>query len=119
MVSYFILIIRAFLYTLTSNPILLLAIQFMDGLAAGVFSIISVIVVSDIAKDSGRFNFMQGIMIFCNSVGAALSNLLSGIVAKTYGIDSSLIFLGTIAIIGFLFYGRFMPETRNKTFLQL
>lgn len=52
-----ILPLRATLYTLTLNPIALLAIQLLDGIGAGIFGVIGVITISDIAKGTGRFNF--------------------------------------------------------------
>jgi MFS family permease len=116
MASFFVLIIRALLYTKTDNPHLLLLNQILDGLAAGIYSIVSVVIISDLAKDTGRFNFMQGVMIFCNNVGAAFSNLVSGFIAQLYGINTSLLMLGGIALFGLIFYWKFMPETKDKIF---
>ncbi|MBA2654089.1 MAG: MFS transporter [Gammaproteobacteria bacterium] len=112
---YFILVVRAILYTLTTKPYLLIANQLLDGVAAGIFSIVSIVIISDLAKNSGRFNFMQGLMIFCISIGAALSNLVAGYVAKLMSIDVAFILLAGIAAIGLLFFGCLMPETKNKT----
>ncbi len=115
--SFSILIVRTIFYTLTDNPNLLLANQVLDGIAAGIFNIVSVVIITDLAKNSGRFNFMQGIMIFCISIGAALSNLVAGYISKLYGIDSSFRLLTVIAIIGLLFYTLVMPETKGKSYL--
>ena len=40
--------IRGFLYTLTINPYLLVGIQLLDGVGAGIFGVVSVLVVADL-----------------------------------------------------------------------
>jgi MFS family permease len=115
---YAVLFLRAGLYLLTANPNLLLAIQVLDGLASGIFSIVSVVVISDLAKNTGRFNFMQGMMIFCISIGSAFSNLVSGYVAKLFGLDVGIALLGVVAFIGLIFYITIMPETKGREFLS-
>jgi len=107
--------IRAVLYTLTDNPILLLSIQLLDGIGAGIFGVIGVVIISDIAKGTGRFNFSLGLMALSQGIGASSSNVMSGYVVNNFGFNTGFITLACIALIGLFFYEIFMPETKNKT----
>lgn len=109
-----ILPIRAVLYILTDNPILLLSIQLLDGIGAGIFGVIGVVIISDIAKGTGRFNFSLGLMALSQGIGASSSNVMSGYVVNNFGFNTGFITLACIAVLGLCFYGIFMPETKNK-----
>lgn len=109
-----ILPIRAILYTLTDNPIILLSIQLLDGIGAGIFGVIGVVIVSDIAKGTGRFNFSLSLMALSQGIGASSSNVMSGYVVNNFGFNTGFITLACIAVVGLCFYGIFMPETKNK-----
>jgi MFS family permease len=113
-IAFLVLPIRAILYTLTPNPILLLTIQLLDGIGAGIFGVISVVTISDLAKGTGRFNFGQGLVALCVSIGTSLSNVTAGFITKNMGFNGGFIFLAIIAILGLMFYTLLMPETRNN-----
>jgi MFS family permease len=106
--------IRAFLYTLTENPMLLLAIQLLDGIGAGLFGVLAVVIVSDIAKGTGRFNFSLGLMALCQGIGASTSNITSGLIVNQYGYNTGFITLAIIGIFSLLFFTIFMPETKTE-----
>lgn len=114
MVGFLVLPIRALLYTLIQNPFLLLAVQTLDGVATGIFGIIAIIIVSDLVQGSGRFNFSQCLMVLCQGIGAALSNVLAGFAVNLYGLNGGFLTLATFAIIGLLFFWLLMPETKNN-----
>ena len=107
-----ILPLRAILYTLTENPILLLCIQLLDGIGAGIFGVIGIVTISDIAKGTGRFNFSVGLMALFQGIGASFSNIFSGIIVSHYGFNTGFFTLAFIGLIGIAFYGLLMPETK-------
>lgn len=116
--AFLMLIIRAILYVLTDNPYLLLSIQILDGIAAGIFGVLSIIIIADLAKDSGRFNFTQGIVAVFVGTGAGLSNFLGGFIANRFGIHFGLLVLAAVASVGLLVFTSFMPETKGMTNLK-
>lgn len=113
LIAFLILPIRAVLYTLTTKPVLLLAIQLLDGIGAGIFGVIAIVIISDLAKGSGRFNFLQGLVALCTGVGASLSNLIAGFIVKSWGFNTGFLSLSCLSIIGILFFWSFMPETKS------
>lgn len=114
LIAFSILPIRAILYTLTDNPALLLSIQILDGIAAGIIGVIGTIINSDLAAGTGHFNFLQGMSALSTSIGASLSNALAGLIATSFGFHTALFALAITAIVGAAFFIFWMPETRIK-----
>jgi predicted MFS family arabinose efflux permease len=73
LIAFGILPLRAVLYTLTTNTVLLVAIQVMDGIAAAIFGVVSVLVIADLTRGTGRFNLTLGAITTAVGIGAALS----------------------------------------------
>ena len=60
LIAFAVLPIRGVLYTLTHNTVLLVAIQVLDGVGAGIFGVVSVLVIADLTRGTGRFNVSPG-----------------------------------------------------------
>ena len=118
LIAFGVLPIRAVLYTLTVNSIALIAIQILDGIAAGVFGVVSVLVIADLTEGSGRFNVTLGAISTAVGVGAALSQTVAGTIVHRYSFDAGFLFLAGVAAAAFGILYFFMPETRDKTFLK-
>ena len=63
LIAFGVLPIRGVLYTLTSNTVLLVMIQILDGVGAGIFGVVSVLVIADLTRGTGRFNLTLGVNI--------------------------------------------------------
>ena len=108
------LALRGVLYTLSHAPAFLIAVQCMDGLGAGIFGVVSVLMIADLTKGTGRFNLAQGAIASAVGTGAFLSNSVGGFVAKHAGVNAAFLMLAAIAAFGLAFFWRMMPETRDK-----
>ena len=106
-----ILPIRGALYTLSDNAGWLVGVQLLDGIGAGIFGAIFPVIVADLMRDTGRFNVAQGAIITAQSIGAALSTTLAGLVVVQAGYSAAFLTLGAIAAIGFVICWVFLPET--------
>jgi MFS family permease len=109
-----ILPIRGALYTLSDNPAWLVGVQLLDGIGAGIFGAIFPVIVADLMRDTGRFNVAQGAVITAQSIGAALSTALAGLVVVKAGYSAAFLTLGAIAAGGFLICLFALPETREQ-----
>ncbi len=78
LLGFGVLPIRALLYTLTHNAISLVAVQLLDGVANAIFVVVSILVVADRTRGTGRFNLVQGTLATAVGLGAALSNAFGG-----------------------------------------
>ena len=120
MVGFGVLPLRALLYTLTHNAGSLIAIQVFDGVANAIFVVVSILVVADITRGTGRFNLAQGSLATAVGIGAALSNTFGGELIQHFSYRTSFLSLGAIAALAFVLLWTAVPETlpdwnqRNK-----
>jgi MFS family permease len=117
LIAFGVLPIRAVLYTLTTNSIALVAIQVLDGIGAGIFGVVSVLVIADLTKGSGRFNVTLGAIATAVGIGAALSQTIAGAIVHHSSFNTGILFLAAVAAAAFGILYFFMPETRERTFL--
>jgi MFS family permease len=113
LIALAVLPVRGILFSFTSNPVGVIAIQLLDGVAAGIFGVISVLIASDLMRGTGRFNLAQGLTALAVGVGAALSNATSGYVVEWFGYPTGFLYLAGIAVVALLFFAVLMPETRT------
>jgi MFS family permease len=106
------LTIRGVLFATVSDPYLLVAVQAFDGVTAAVFSVMTPLIVADIAFGSGHFNLAQGIVGTAIGIGASLSTVLAGYAADHFGGSIAFIGLATIAAVALTMVWTVMPETR-------
>lgn len=111
--AFSIIFLRAVLFSITENSYHLLIIQLLDGVSAGIFGVIAVVIVSDLAVGTGRFNFLIGVLGLCIGIGSSASNLVAGYITKIYGFPVGFISLGCVAMIGLLAYTFLLPETKR------
>jgi predicted MFS family arabinose efflux permease len=116
LVALAVLPVRGILFSFASSPYGVVAIQLLDGVAAGIFGVISVLIASDLMRGTGRFNLAQGLTALAVGVGAGLSNATSGFVVQWFGYPAGFLYLAAIAGGALLFFAVLMPETmaRNK-----
>jgi len=106
-----ILPLRAVLYTLSDNKAWLVGVQLLDGVGAGIFGAIMPVIVADLMRNTGRFNVAQGAVITAQSIGAALSTALAGLVVVKAGYSAAFLALGAIAAVGLAVCWLWLPET--------
>jgi predicted MFS family arabinose efflux permease len=118
LVAFGVLPVRGVLYTLTVNTGALVAIQILDGVAAGIFGVVSVLVIADLTQGSGRFNLTLGAISTAVGIGASLSQVIAGSIVHHFGSNAGFLFLAAVASTAFGILYFFMPETRDKQFLN-
>ncbi len=117
LIAFGVLPIRAVLYTFTSNTLALVAIQVFDGIGAGIFGVVSILVIADLTQGSGRFNVTIGAIATAVGIGASLSQTIAGAIVHHAGFNTGFLFLAAIAAAAFCILYFFMPETREKSYL--
>src|SRR5712671_2711485 len=92
LVGFAALPIRALLFAWTTDPLVLIAAQALDGVSGTMLGVLTALVVADLTSGTGRFNLAQGFVGTMSGVGASLSTTLSSLVAESLG--------GTAAFLG-------------------
>jgi predicted MFS family arabinose efflux permease len=85
----------------------------MDGIGAAIFGVVSVLVIADLTRGTGRFNFTQGVVATATGLGASLSNGITGFIAQRAGFNAAFLFLAGVATFALSMFWVFMPETKN------
>jgi MFS family permease len=107
--------IRALGFALISDPLLLLAVQALDGISATVLGVLTALVIADLTGGTGRFNLAQGIVGTASGIGATISTTLSGLVAERLGPSAAFLCIAATALLGTLIIWFLMPETKLLT----
>ncbi len=116
LLGFGVLPLRAVLYTMTHNTEGLIAIQLLNGVANAIFGVVSILVVADRTRATGRFNLVQGGLATAVGIGAALSNTFGGKLIQHFSYRISFLSLGAIAALAFLLLWTAIPETlRQRT----
>ncbi len=114
LLAYALLPVRGVLFSFTTNPYGVIGIEVLDGVAAGIFGVVSVLIASDLMRGTGRFNLAQGLMALCIGIGAALSNVVGEYAVQWFGYPTGFLTLAAIAGCAMLFFASLMPETRSR-----
>lgn len=114
LIGFAVLPIRGLLYTMTDAPTFLVAIQILDGVGAGIFGVLSILIVSDLTKGSGLFNTTQGAIATAVGLGASLSNAFAGAIVQHTSYNVAFLTLAGIAVGALVVLWFLVPETKPK-----
>lgn len=79
------------------------------------FGGLSVLVVADLTRGTGRFNLTNGAISTAIGIGAALSNAISRVLVQYAGFHGAFLTLAGIAALAALWFGLVMPETQGNS----
>jgi MFS family permease len=112
LVGFAALPIRALVFAWTTNPIILIAAQVLDGISGTMLGVLTALIVADLTMGTGRFNLAQGFVGTMSGVGASLSTTLSGLVAGSLGRSAGFLGIAAVALTGVLLLWSLMPESK-------
>ncbi len=114
LIGFGVLPVRALLYTLFHAVPALLAVQLLDGVANSIFGVVSILVIADRTRGTGRFNLGQGALATAVGLGASLSTTLGGHLIQNFGYNTSFLALGGVACTAFVLLLFAVPETGKE-----
>jgi MFS family permease len=112
LVAFGALTVRALLFAMTTNPLMLIAIQLLDGVSASVLGVLTALIVADLTSGTGRFNLAQGFVGTLAGVGASLSTTFFGFVVGGFGRAIGFVGIAGVALSAVLIVWLWMPETK-------
>jgi len=118
LLSFVALAVRAAIFAVTSDPYLLIATQLLDGISAATLGVLVPLIIADVTRGSGHFNFAQGMIGAAVGVGASFSTTLAGFIADTSGAAITFLLLACVGVMGLVFVFALVPETRGASSLN-
>ena len=108
------LALRGVLFAVVTSPQVLVAVQLLDGITAATLGVMVPLMIADIARGTGHFNFAQGIVGTAVGIGASISPTLAGYLSDQFGSPVAFLGLAAIAALGLVAVWALMPETRPE-----
>jgi MFS family permease len=108
------LALRALLFGLISNPVLLIPIQLLDGVSGSMLGVLTALIIADLTKGTGRFNLAQGFVGTLAGIGAVLSTTFFSLVVQHFGSATGFISIAAVALCTVLIVWLRMPETKPQ-----
>jgi MFS family permease len=88
-----------------------LSTQILDGVGAGVFGTMYILVTSDLSQGTGRFSLILGLTTAAMSIGGTISGYLGEALAQDLGYEQAFFILMLLSLVPAVLYLTFMPET--------
>lgn len=107
--------IRGLLYTVSDDPAWLIAVQTLDGIGAGIFGVVWLVMCADLTRGTGRYNVTVGAIATAHAIGASASNVVTGFVVAATSYAGGFTFLAGAAMVGLIFFWTMVGETKPKT----
>jgi hypothetical protein len=107
--------VRALLFSLVTDPPLLLAVQLLDGVSGAVVGVMTALVIADATNGTGRFNLAQGLIGTVSGIGASLSTALFGLIAVRFGQTVVFLIIASVAAVAAYIIWLWMPESRPSS----
>src|SRR5215471_13430046 len=118
LIGFSMLPLRGLLFALVTNPVAVVLVQALDGIAATCFGVMVPLVTSDVTARSGHFNLSLGFIGLAIGLGATASTSLAGWVADWFGTTAAFACLAGVGLAATLLVWRAMPETKPATSRQ-
>jgi MFS family permease len=113
-VGFLALPVRIFLYSLTQSPWMLVALQTLDGIGAGVYGVAVVAMCADLTRGRGGFNALQGMLATAVVAGGVVGPLGAGWLADHLGYNGFFLTFAGVAAVAAVLFLLCMPETRPE-----
>ena len=91
-----------------------LSTQILDGVGAGIFGTMYILVTSDISGGTGRFGLTLGLTTAAMSIGGTVSGYIGQAFAEDYGYLEAFWILCIMSTVPAFLYFAFMPETLSQ-----
>lgn len=107
MLPLLIMPVRAALAASTDAPLMMIPVQILDGLAAGILGVVVPSFIVVLLRGSGHVNAGQSVVMLMQGGGAAMSPALTGTIAGHYSFATAFSVLSAIALLAVLLWWRF------------
>lgn len=109
MLALLVMPVRAALAASSAAPLMMVPVQILDGVAAGVLGVVVPSFIAVLLRGNGHVNAGQSVVMLMQGVGAAMSPALTGMIAGHYSFATAFSVLSVIALTALLIWWRYAP----------
>jgi len=113
-IAFWILPFRILSYTFVSDPKMVVWLQTLDGIGAGIYGVVVIALAADLTRGKGRFNTLAGLFATALATGGVAGPLLSGALVQHLGFKLTFYSFGALAVMGAAIFTLFVPETKRE-----
>jgi MFS family permease len=112
-VAFWVLPFRILSYTLAHNPHMVVALQALDGIGAGIYSVAIIAFAADLTRAKGQFNSLLGIFATSQAIGGVVGPVVSGVVLQHFGFNMTFIGFAALALLAAAAFQLLVPSERS------
>ncbi len=112
-VAFWVLPFRILSYTMAHNPHMVVFLQALDGIGAGIYSVAIVAFAADLTRGKGQFNSLLGILATAQAIGGVVGPIVSGLVLQHFGFNITFIGFAALALIAAATFQVLVPSTQS------
>jgi MFS family permease len=104
--------LRALLFTVISDPLLILMVQLLDGITAAIVVVLTILVIADVTSGSGRFNLAQGAVGTLTAISSSVSTGILGVMVYNFGDVTGFLTMAMGTVLAVALLWKLLPETK-------
>lgn len=113
-VAFWVLPFRIFSYTLAHNPHMVVFLQALDGIGAGIYSVAIVAFAADLTRGKGQFNSLLGLFATAQGIGGVVGPIVSGVILQHFGFNITFVGFATLALLAAATFQILVPNTKTS-----
>jgi len=113
-VAFWVLPLRILSYTFAHDPRMVVFLQALDGIGAGIYSVAIVAFAADLTRGKGQFNSLLGIFATAQAIGGVVGPIVSGVVLQHFGFNLTFIGFAALALLDAATFQLLVPETQSE-----
>ncbi len=112
-VAFWVLPFRILSYTLAHSAGMVVVLQALDGIGAGIYGVAIVAFAADLTRGKGKFNALLGIFATAQAIGGVVGPVGSGLVLQHFGFHLTFISFAALALVAAAVFQVFVPGSRK------
>lgn len=112
-IAFWALPLRIFLYSLASSAKAIVWLQMLDGIGAGIYGVVVILIAADLTKGRGHFNALNGVFATAVAIGGVFGPLLSGELLQYVHFKLTFYAFALLALAGAILF-QFLVKERSS-----
>jgi MFS family permease len=109
-IAFWALPLRILSYTLAHNPHMVVFLQALDGIGAGIYGVVIVAFAADLTRGKGQFNSLLGIFATAQAIGGVVGPILSGVILQHLGFHFTFVVFAALALLAAAIFQLLVPN---------